>query len=365
MNERFSYQFFSTTHEAWDAMYQAILDAQESVYWDVYMFFDDEQGQKFVDLLCDKASMGVDVKIILDAVGSMEFSSKSERKLKLAGAEVLWYNPIFKGGIFKRWFKHLWKRDHRKILVVDGKVGFVGGVNVRVTHRDWNDLHLRVTGRAARSLRYGFAKMYVQCGGKKENMHPIFHPHLSRIKKLSERLRIIMHSPDYQSRRRLLGVFYKALDIAKESITLVTPYYAPDTDFVRMLERAAKRGVRIDLIMPARSDMEFMELIAQKYFNRMIKMGINIYVSDQMNHAKAVTIDDKVGMVGSINLTHRSFHDNEEAGAIFNDKNMVRELNDIISGWKKSARPVKEEKFVRNWWQKIKARIVDKIEHYV
>jgi len=365
-NDEFSYQFFGTTLEAWDAMYQAILGAQKFVYWEVYMFFDDAAGHRFVDLLCAKARSGVEVKIIIDAIGSMELSARSEGRLKNAGVEVLWYNPIFQGGIFKRWLKHLWKRDHRKILVVDGDIGFVGGVNVSAHHRDWQDLHLRVSGcPAVRGLAYGFARIYVKCGGDKKKMEAIFHPHLRCIKNLPARVNYIFHSPDYRSRRRLLRLFYKTLDIAKESITLLTPYYSPDPDFIRMLERAARRGVRIDLIVPARSDMEFMEIIAQKYFNKMIKLGANIYVSDKMNHAKVVSVDDKIGMVGSINLTHRSFHDNEEVGAVFTDHDMVQELNKMISGWKSEARPISGEKFDRDWWQEIKAWVVEKFETFV
>jgi len=365
-NKQFSYQFFSTTQNAWLGMFEAIKNAKRFVYWEVYMFFDDEQGKKFIDLLCEKALAGVDVKLIIDGVGSMEFPRTAQEHLRAAGVEFLWYNPIFGPHFFSKLFQRLWERNHRKVLVVDGSIGFVGGVNISIYHRDWNDLHLQVTGKAARSLLYGFAKTYVKCGGDKKKMRHVFHPRLSGgFQTWRRRISFIIHSPTYESRRRLLRTYYKALDLAKESITLLTPYYAPDADFIRLLERAAARGVRIDLIMPARSDMEFMEIIAKKYFKQMLKLGANIYLSKKMNHGKAVAVDGKFGVVGSINLTHRSFYDSEEAAAMFTDEKMVKELNQILMDWKNEAKPIGQVRQRGGIWNKIKAWVVTKFENYV
>ncbi len=363
----FSYKFLDSTASAWEAMFGAISTAHKFIYWEVYTFTDDVQGNRFIDLLCEKSKAGVDVKLIFDSIGSIEFTSKSARLLRSCGVELIWYHPIFTRNIFRKWRDRIWQRNHRKILVVDGVVGFVGGVNVHAAHHDWLDLHLQVTGTAVRPLLYGFARSYVKVGGDKKKMRHIRHPNLTGgLSQLKEKINFIFHSPNAHSSRKLKRIYRDLINAAKESVTLFTPYYAPDRDFLRILERAARRGVRIDFIMPARTDVEFMEMIAQKYFKRMQKWGVNIFLSDQMNHSKAMSVDGRVGLVGSVNLTRRSFNLNEEAGVYFTDINMVADLNKILNDWKQKAAPFDTLKtHTRGWWRRTKFWIVNKIEKYV
>lgn len=371
MSKDFSYKFFSTTASAWEAMFAAITNAEKLVYWELYMLMDDVQGDKFIDLLCAKARAGVDVKLILDAIGSIEFSRNAENRLRAAGVELLWYNPILSKNIFNRWRQRIWQRNHRKVLIVDGQVGFIGGVNVHATQHDWLDVHLQITGSAVRSLLYGFARSYVHSGGSRKKMRKILHPFLvTKLELWKNKIKFIFNAPDGQSKRKLRETLYNSIEPAQKSITLLSPYYAPDRDFMRLLERAARRGVRIDLIMPARTDMEFMELIAQKYFAQMQKWGVNIYFSEKMNHGKAMVVDDKVGMVGSANLTKRSFDTNAEAGVYFTNEDMVADLNKILDDWKQAAKPFSAIKLhAKGWYRTIKDRVkewvANKIEKYV
>ena len=160
--------------------------------------------------------------------------------------------------------------------------------------------------------------------------------------------------------------FFNAMEAAKTSVTLLTPYYVPNRDFLRLLERATRRGIRIDLLVPARSDIQLMDILAQKYFQKVHEMGVNIYLSDQMNHSKAMVVDDNMGMVGSVNLTKRSFDINEEVGAYFTNVDMVNDLNKILSGWKEKAQPFALVKLhARGWWWRFKAWWADRIEKYV
>ena len=367
MPDNFSYEFFSDTASAWQAMFEAIARAQKLVYWEVYMFLDDEQGKKYVALLCEKARAGVEIKLILDAVGSMEFTASAERELRLAGVEIVWYNPIFPRHFFRRWRERLWQRNHRKVLVIDGENGFVGGVNVHVAHRNWNDLHLRISGDTVRSLLYGFARSYIKSGGDKMKMRAILHPRLALdLPEWRNKIKFFFHSPNQKSKRDLQQFFFNAMEAAKTSVTLLTPYYVPNRDFLRLLERATRRGIRIDLLVPARSDIQLMDILAQKYFQKVHEMGVNIYLSDQMNHSKAMVVDDNMGMVGSVNLTKRSFDINEEVGAYFTNVDMVNDLNKILSGWKEKAQPFALVKLhARGWWWRFKAWWADRIEKYV
>ena len=119
MNKPFSYQFYRTTAEAWDAMYQAILVAQKSIFWEIYIFIDDEAGGRFIEALCEKAKAGVEVKIVVDAIGSWGLSSLAQARLVGSGAEVLRYNRTHPELALGKWFNRMWRRNHRKLLVVD------------------------------------------------------------------------------------------------------------------------------------------------------------------------------------------------------------------------------------------------------
>lgn len=348
MSKEFSYQFYSHSETALDAMLAAILTAKISIYWELYIFLDDVEGQKFVAALADKARAGVEVKLILDAFGSLGF--QSEELLKRAGVQVIWYNRLVSPWHkWKLWHKII-NRNHRKMLIIDNEIGFLGGVNVSTVYRKWDDLHLRLTGLPVRQLQYGFAKSWIKAGGSRKAVRHILRPKLmGGLEKWRERLTFIIHSPSYRSERFLWRTFRKAVAVAKESVTFVTPYYIPDKRFLRLVARAARRGVKIDIILPARPDVGLMQYMAQKYFVLTQKAGARILLLNKMNHGKAVAVDNTFGMVSSINLTPRSFKGNEESGVSFTDENMVKELNGILDNWKREAQVVPDQNSLNKW----------------
>jgi len=350
MPSPFSYKFYSSTSTAWQAMYRAVLGAYKSIYWEVYIFIDDETGQRFVDLLCQKAEQGVDVKIIIDGMGSFNFSQTAINKLRNSGVEVIVFNPI----ILKKWWKKIWLRTHCKVLLVDCETAFVGGVNVQHHMENWDDLHLRLSGKVIRPLLRYFAKKYMQAGGKRKNVKHILHPKLIRGYNLfKDKINYILHSPAYRYRRSPFSHFYhKSLKMAKKSITLLTPYYAPDRKFLELIYKARKRGVKVNIIMPYKSDMVLMQYMAKAFYKISKKAGATFYFLKKMNHGKALLVDDKVGMVGSANITPRSFFENHEANVTFTDEQMVGELNSILEFWKNQADPLLELDFKKQGWFK-------------
>ncbi len=367
MFKPFSYQFYRTTKEAWDAMYQAILDATKSIYWEIYIFIDDEAGGRFIDALCDKARAGVEVKIVVDALGSWGLSSLAEARLTGAGVEVLKYNRLHPELALGRWFNRLWRRNHRKLLILDEEVAFIGGVNVESKSLLWNDLFLKLTGVVVWPLLKSFAKTYVAAGGDRRRVRHLRRSRLPEgLETLQRKIEFIIHSPFGNNRSLVRKMYYRSIAVAKESINVLTPYFVPDRALIRLLTQARRRGVKINLFLPQRPDHQIMEWIARAYYGIVHRAGVNIFLSKKMNHGKAMTIDNKSGFVGSSNITPRSWFINEEAGVYFDDAEMAEELNTLFAQWQTEAEPLNLERWKkRGWRSKAKEWWAKKIEKYV
>jgi len=344
MEEAFSYQFFGTTKDALEAEYQAILLARESVYFEVYIFLDDAVGQRFVDALCNKAEKGLDVKLIIDGLGSYKISSGALARLRQAGVEVLWYNKITPEWRLPKWFARVIYRNHRKVLIVDRETAFLGGVNVQALSYGWNDVFVRLTGRMMRPLLRSFAKSYLECGGDREKIKDLLHPKVTEgWQELKEKFNFVMHSPFYHRYNSWKRSYVRGLLLAEESINLISPYYAPDFRFFKLIARARRRGVKVNIFLPLRPDHKFMEWIARAYYRLTQIAGADIYLLKNMNHGKAMTVDGKAGFVGSSNLTGRSFRHNAESGVFFNDEKMTGDLNSLFEVWKNEAELLNKE----------------------
>ncbi len=347
----FSYKFYRTTGDAWDAMRQTLLSATKSIFWEVYIFIDDTVGARFVEILCEKAKAGVDVKLVLDSMGSFSISSLSLARLRGAGAEVLWYNKLHPELHLGKWFRRIWKRNHRKVLIVDENVAFLGGVNVSAKFGAWYDIYLRLTGKIVRPLLKGFAKTYTHSGGEKEKVRHLLHPKITELEGWKDRFKYFLSSPIYTRFSPLRRLYISGLAMAKESFNLLTPYYVPDKEFLQLISKAKNRGVKVNLFLPARPDYVVLDWIARAYYELTHKAGANIYLLDKMNHGKAMTVDNKAGFVGSANFTPRSFFDNEEAGVHFSDEQMVADLNNILESWKEEATPFNLEEWKKRGWR--------------
>lgn len=363
----FSYKFYQVTAEAWESMYQAILSAKFSIYWEIYIFVDDDSGTRFVDLLCKKAEEGVDVKIILDSIGSADLSATAISRLRLAGVDLKWYNYLSPEWHLGNWFRRVWQRNHRKVLIVDEKVAFLGGVNIRSSHREWNDVFVRLEGVVLRRLLRSFAKCYIYCDGDKKKVWRLLHPKLSvELKDWKDKIKFIMHSPIKLSRSNMHRVYHNALAVAKDSFDLISPYYVPDLKFLRLIKQAKKRGVRVNIFLPERADHKIMDWITGAFFSLTIKAGASVYLLKKMNHGKAFVVDGKSGFVGSTNFTHRSFAHNEEAGVYFENVEMVGDLQKMFEDFKLDAELIDGNyKFKKGYWGRFKDWWWRNFEKYV
>ena len=314
------YTFYTTSEKAWDGMLAAISGAQHSIYCEMYIFVDNTPDHGFFDMLARKAQEGVRVRMIIDALGSTELKSSAIKHALEAGVELLF---------FSYWLKH----THKKILVVDEKIAFVGGVNIHTLFKKWNDLQVRVKGPIVKSIICSFARTYKLCGGADLSVLAWNN----KKTKLSKAKLLILEHWQPESRLLVKKYYQEAIRNAHKSITLVTPYFAPQRWLIGALHQAILRGVAVHILLPEYTDLRYMNRVNYFYMHRLHSLGAVIHLSQKMNHAKAMLIDDAEGMVGSQNIDPLSFQYNVEAGIFFREETMVKRLKEIIKEWKKKS----------------------------
>lgn len=314
------YLFYTTSDSAWDGLTEAMQHAQHSIYLEMYIFVDDtEKSRHMVELLCAKARAGVNVSIVLDGFGSADLSKEAEKNMKEAGVEVLY---------FTKWFRRL----HKKIVIVDERVGFLGGVNIHESARWWNDLLVRLEGPIVRSLLRSFRRTYKFCGGKNE--------HILSFRGQSvlghTRLWILEHVPGIR-KPRLKDAYTESIHKAKNRIVLVTPYFLPHKWLIKLLKSAVEKKIEVHIIVPETTDIPMLTSANLYYINLLAKAGVKFYQIPTMTHAKLLLIDESLAFVGSQNIDALSFDFNTEVGIFFTDKKMIVSLVDIIEKWKSDS----------------------------
>jgi cardiolipin synthase len=333
------FQFYTKTGDAWDAMLEDLRNAQVSIDIEQYIFATDSIGKHFVKILVDKAEKGLKIRLLCDMVGSYTFSrSPIPDELRRLGIEVRFYNPV------KPWripnFTSNFFRDHRKILVVDNKVGHIGGVGIQAHMRNWRDTHMRFTGPIVYDLKETFETAWANVSKRFRIKFP--RPHFS-IKKFQ----LLTNSPSFRQRHIYQALVENIRD-AKRYVFLTTPYFIPDPRLFRVLRLAAKRGVDVRLIVPEMADHIFIDHARESYFTMALKSGIKIYsYYPEMMHAKAAVIDDVWATAGSYNLDNLSALFNHEANISSDDPHFVGQVRQHFYNDLERSRRVHYEIWIR------------------
>lgn len=312
------YKFFTNSEKAWESMFGAVVNAKKSIYLEMYIFQQIEEFD-FFDLLKKKSKQGLQVILIIDSYGSVDLSSNEISELKEAGIEILILS-------------YLLHRMHRKVLVVDERIAFIGGVNIYQTSKFWNDLMVRMTGNLVEKVVISFAKSYINAGGKN-------HALLAKKNKMrAEKVNtwIIEHYP-MGKKFNLKRIYKKYLHKTQNSIILITPYFIPKRWLSAALHQAVLRGVDVQVLVPGKTNHFIIDRVNYFYIYKLSKLGIKFYMEKEMNHAKAMIIDGKEAMVGSQNLDFLSFDFNTEVGVFFKDISAVSKLSEITEDWKKNS----------------------------
>ncbi len=297
-------------------MLAAIHSACTSIYLEMYILDDDARGREFFDALQSAAQRGVRTIVILDVVGSYDIWSGAVARIRAAGGEVLFCSFLL-------------SRLHRKVLVVDEKVAFIGGVNVGAKYATWRDLQVQVSGAVVESIVRSFARVYKKIGGKSVFVGTVIPE--NPLKRAS--LWFVDHG--IGRRRHLMRKYYEErLDRARHSIIFVTPYLFPPRWFLARIHQAILRGVKVEILLPEATDYAFVSGINRSYAASLAASGATILETPGMNHSKAMLVDGREGIIGSQNLDLLSFNFNIEAGLFFHDPEMVKDLSEIIAGWR-------------------------------
>lgn len=309
------------------ALTAAIEAARDHVHLEYYIWRPDATGTPLMDLLCRKARAGVEVRLLLDSVGSYWLKEACLEPLRTAGGKAAFFAPV--NPFARRWSLNL--RNHRKIVVVDGRVGFTGGVNVGDEYRgrdaalgNWRDTHLRMEGPVVAHLQEIFVEdWFYAC---KENLiAPRYFPEPER--RGNAIAQILASGPDSSTQAIHRSVF-AAVTTAKERVWMTTPYFVPDRAMLVALETAARRGVDVRILLPVESDSTLVLYAGRSFYRDLLAAGCHLYeYQDGMLHAKTTTVDGRWSSVGSANMDMRSFALNFEANAIVYGRELAAALD--------------------------------------
>ncbi len=308
-------------------MMAAVSSARHSIWAEYYIINNDETGHRFLDALTERAGSGVEVRLLYDALGSMGLDAARLKALKSAGGKVEAFLPI--NPLRRRWSVHL--RNHRKIIIVDGKIGFTGSMNVgdeysgssrRKGDMVFLDTHLMMRGPAVGELAQTFAEDWFFAAD--EQLSPPPHP-LPEADDASI-VAVIPSGPDQEHNANSF-VFFAGIASARSKIYLTSPYFIPDDAILKALISAAMRGVDVRVLVPGKGDIRLVGAAARSYFPSLTRGGVRVFeYLPSMLHAKTLMVDNRWSIVGSANLDIRSFRLNFELGGLVLDPVFAGEL---------------------------------------
>lgn len=322
---------------AFEAMLKAIRNAKHHVHLMTFIYQPDETGQAFVDALAERARAGVQVRLLYDAMGCIRLNRGFLTPLKKAGGKCCAFLPL--NPLRKRSQVNL--RNHRKIMVADGRVGFVGGLNIgdEYAHKSsrfgyWRDTHLRLEGPSVADLQDVFAEDWDFAANEHLADGPEAVPGLSYFKTGeptgSVQAQVIQSGPD-QTLKSIREVYFAAILAARQRLWIASPYFVPDSGLLDALRLAGNLGVDVRLLCQFVPDKWVTLYAARYYWPDMLAAGVKVYqYTKGMMHSKILLVDGKWASVGTANLDNRSLHLNFEVNCLFYSPSVIAELEDAF-----------------------------------
>jgi cardiolipin synthase len=344
-------------------MMAAARAATNSINLETYIFDQDKIGIEFADLLIEKQRQGVAVNIMVDAVGAIATPAAFFDRMRQAGIRVVVFNPVNPAKAKGNW--DLNNRNHRKLMVVDGKAAFTGGINISSTYANsslfrsryrkqsadgtrvgWRDTHVKIEGPAVAPLQYSFVNLWVQQEAGELPKADYFPPLSAAGDKL---VRVLPGDPEGDS--DIYKALVTAINEAKKSIHITSAYFVPDQQIVDALDGAARRGVDVKLVLPGVSDHSLIRYAGQGFYDQLLKAGVKIFeLQVAVLHAKTAVIDGAWSTIGSANIDRRSFLHNYELNVVVLDPAFGRDMESAFNEDLRDSKEVTLERWKHRPW---------------
>ena len=360
-----------TGQEKFDDLFSAIKQAKSSIHLEYFNFRNDSIANHLFNLLADKVKEGVEVRALFDAFGNMSNNKPLRKKeldnLRERGIEIYEFDPIR-----FPWINHVFARDHRKIVVIDGSIAYTGGMNVADYYingtkvvGEWHDMHCRIEGDEVNTLQ----KIFIKTWNKVTKQHlsgakyyrgdrpnttfvDLKRPAVDSLNNMM--VGIINREP--RTSNAIIRKFYTtAIDVAKDSIQIINPYFTLNRAIKKAIKRAVKRGVKVDIMLSVRSDIPLTPDCGFYNAHQLMKRGCNIWMyMPGFHHTKVIMVDGLFCTVGSANLNSRSLNFDYEANAVIVNKEVTQELCNLFNAEKKESFLLTPKKWneMRTPWKK-------------
>jgi len=333
--------------EKFPELLDCLSKAKHHIHIEYYIFEQDEIGKAVIEMLIKKANEGVQVRFIYDDFGSPSIKKKIEKRMRDAGVEVFPFHKVH----FYLLANRINYRNHRKIVVVDGQTGFVGGINVSDKYINnkkgqlyWRDTHLRIDGPGVYYLQYLFLADWNFCCAS--NLTPAdVHFGKNMPAKDNILVQIVGSGPDSAQPTVLFSIL-QAIYLAKKEILVTTPYFIPGDGVLDALRIAASSGLSVKLLVPGKCDSKLVNAASKSHYNSLLQAGVEIYVYQKgFVHAKTMVTDGKLSVVGTANMDYRSFELNFEVNAIVYEKEFAEKMRTVFFNDLKESEKLDAEKW--------------------
>lgn len=353
-------KIYTNGEDKFKDLFNDIREAKSFIHIEYYIFRYDELGKLLIKELREKVKDGVEVRFVIDGMGSKKITKKIIREIESYGIKI----SVFFPGVLPHINMRINYRNHRKIVVIDGKIGYVGGFNVGDEYvnkgkqfKFWRDTHIRIRGEAVSELNKRFIFDWDYASGEKMGNMSMYFPNIDVIGDVG--IQIVSSGPDHME-EYIKNSYMKIINNAKNYVYIQTPYLVPDSPMMEAIKISALSGVDVRIIVPGAPDHFFMEWMLSANIGLLIEYGVKIYRYDNgFIHAKTIVADGEVCSIGTANLDIRSFKLNFEVNAfIYNEKVAKEQENIFLEDQLKSKLVIKEEYDKRSRNLKIKESLI-------
>jgi cardiolipin synthase len=327
----------------YQAMFAAIRQARDHINLETYIFEDDDIGKQFADLLLERQAAGVQVNLIYDSVGCLNTPRSFFERLSAGGIRVLEFNPVNPLASHKKiWLLN--NRDHRKLLVVDGRIAFLGGINISESYSSgsskrsarkkaanamgWRDTHLQIEGPVVAE----FQKLFMDTWSKQKGPPLAKKNYFPTLGKQGDEIVRAIGSASDDPYSLIYLTLLSAIDHAEQRVYLTNAYFVPDPQLLKALTDAAQRGVEVKMILPSHTDSWPVFHAGRSHYSKLLRAGVKIYERrGAVMHSKTASIDGVWSTVGSTNLDWRSFLHNDELNAAILGRDFSRQMDAMFA----------------------------------